>query len=388
MNESLNFVEDAQLTGVKITDEGYLTGYVNCARTGIQIYSGDEVGRPEMDVVRVYRPEEEVFSTDSLRTIAYKPLTNDHPPESVNAKNWRDFAVGSVAGEVLRDGDKMRIPITLMDFKAIEDVQNGKRELSNGYRMKLVFEAGETKDGQAYDAIQTEIKMNHVAIVDRGRAGSECRIGDSAENKPWGASPILTNDHEETKVTDKNRTVIVDGLPVVTTDAGAAAIDKLQKDNAAIQAKLDLTTTDHDKAMAAKDAELAGKDEEIKKLTDSQLSTEALDAKVVARTALLEDAKLLAKDADFTGMDDNKVRATAIIAARGEDAMKDKSVDYINAAFDHAVDSAKAKKPTHPVTDAVKGIHDGQQQSQNQNDDDNGQAAYEQSLRDGYKGEG
>jgi len=377
-----NFVEDAELSGVKKTRDGYLTGYVNCARTGIQLYTGDEVGRPDLDVVRVYRSADEVFSKDSLRTIAGKPLTNNHPSEEVTADNWRDVAVGNVGNEVLRDGDKMRIPIMLMDADAIADVESGTRELSNGYRMKLVWESGKTADGEEYDAKQTDIRMNHVAIVDRGRAGHECRIGDSVEK--WGVSPI-TIDDEETKVTDKNRTVIVDGLPVVTTDAGAAAIDKLQKANDALIAKLDSQKTAHDTAIDAKDADLATKDAEIKKLKDAEIGQEALDAKVEARATLLSDATLIAKDADFAGMDDDTVRKTAVIAVHGADSIADESQAYVDAMFKICVKDAKAEKPQNPVQTAFKSANDGQPQKQAT---DNGQAAYEQGLRDAYKNTG
>lgn len=386
MNKTVSkFIEDAKLSGIKKTKDGYLTGFVYCARTGIQIYTGDEVGRPDLETVRVYRPPEEVFAKDSLATIAGKPLTNNHPDEDVTAENWKDHAVGSIGNEVLRDGEKMKVPFMLMDAAAVADVENGKRELSNGYNMTLVFDEGVTPEGEAYDAKQTNIKMNHVAIVKRGRAGHECRIGDDAGSVKWGASPI-TIDDEETKVTDKLRTVIVDALPVVTTDAGAAAIDKLTKDNAALQAKLDAQSTAHDTAMAAKDADLDKKNDEIKKLNDSKLDQSAIDAKVAARTTLLSDAKLLAKDADFTGKDDNDVRKTAVTAVRGADAVADKSDDYITAAFDLAVADAKAddKTPASPVQGAFKSVYDGQPQTQA---NDNGQEDYEKSLRDAYKTE-
>ena len=44
------------------TSDGYLVAMGKAARTGIQIYSGSEVGRPDLAQVRVYRPADEVFS--------------------------------------------------------------------------------------------------------------------------------------------------------------------------------------------------------------------------------------------------------------------------------------------------------------------------------------
>ena len=46
---------------IRTTADGYLVATPRIARTGIQIYNGAEVGRPEMPQVRIYRPPEEVF---------------------------------------------------------------------------------------------------------------------------------------------------------------------------------------------------------------------------------------------------------------------------------------------------------------------------------------
>lgn len=161
----MKFIEDGQIAGTRLTNDGYLVANVRCARIGIQDYAGFEVGS-DLERVRVYRPESEVFSKDSLATFVGKPATDDHPPEPVNAKNWKKFTVGSVGNEVLRDGDFIRVPLTLMDADVIQKVQEGKREISMGYEMTLDFDQpGTTPDGEAYDAIMTNLKMNHLAIV-------------------------------------------------------------------------------------------------------------------------------------------------------------------------------------------------------------------------------
>jgi hypothetical protein len=67
---------------VRFTNEGYMVAVPRVARSGIQLYSGREVGKPEMKVVRVFRPEDEVFNKDSMHSYAHKPLTNDHPRSS------------------------------------------------------------------------------------------------------------------------------------------------------------------------------------------------------------------------------------------------------------------------------------------------------------------
>lgn len=148
--------------------------------------------------------------------------------------------------------------------------------------MGLAFEPGTAPSGEAYDAIMTNLNMNHLAIVQRGRAGKQARIGDN-----WGASP-MTNDGKP-KMT--LRTIVVDGLTVETADAGAAVIEKLQADKTTLQTEAsnaktahDTAMTEkqatHDTAMAAKDTEFATTDPEIKKLKDAQLSDADFDKRV------------------------------------------------------------------------------------------------------------
>ena len=72
------------------------------ARTGIQLYRGAEVDRPDLDVVRVMRPEEEVFNKDSLASFVGKPMTNEHPAKPVSAESWKTDAIGSIGESVLR----------------------------------------------------------------------------------------------------------------------------------------------------------------------------------------------------------------------------------------------------------------------------------------------
>ena len=356
------FIEDAQLSGSRITADGYLVASVLCARTGIQDYLGTELDKPDMPIVKVYRPESSVFAKDSLSTFVGKPTTNDHPPVQVTADNWKEYAVGSIGEEVLRDGEYIRVPITLMDAATIKAVQDGKREISMGYDMELDWTPGTTADGQAYDAVMKNLRMNHLAIVDRGRAGSRARIDDNNPTQ-WGVSPLLTDRNPPIMTTRK---IVVDGLTIETTDQGAEAIGKLQAEKQSI-------TDARDAAIATKDAELAAKDARIADLEKSQLTAEALDAKVQARADLLAKAKTLAKDADFSGKADIEIMKAAVIAVRGADAIKDKSDAYVTAAFDLAVES----KP-----DQFRAAMQDRKPSEN----GNGQSDYEKHLNDAWKG--
>lgn len=335
----MKFIDAAPLAGTRRTADGYLVAEVKTARTGIQDYAGYECGRPELSVVKVYRPAEQVFAKDSLGSYAHRPVTNDHPAQAVTAENWKDHAVGQIGDEVARDGEYVRVPLIVMDGAAIADIEAGKRELSAGYTCDLAFEPGTTPEGQAYDAIQRNIKINHVAIVDRGRAGSQARIGDGAVS--WGARPVTlpTADTKGSPMADNLRKVLVDGLQVETTEAGAQAIEKLTKDKDALASKLSDAEKAHADAIKAKDAELAKKDAEIDGLKAKVLDGAALDAAVQARGDLLAKAKAIAPDVKTEGLSDSAIRKAVVVAKLG-DAMKDKPDAYIDARFDILAEDA------------------------------------------------
>ncbi|SHI79938.1 hypothetical protein SAMN02745911_1204 [Aureimonas altamirensis DSM 21988] len=329
----MNFIDAAAVEHPRVTSDGYLVADARVVRTGIQIYTGAEVGKPELAMVRVYRPGAEVFSSDSLASFSHIPVTDDHPSVAVSAANWKDLAVGETSGEVLRDGHRLRIPLIVKDAAAVSKVQAGKRELSAGYTCDLAFESGTTPDGEAYDAIQRNIRANHLAIVQRGRAGTECRIGDDAGG-PWGIAPITDNAPKEGLMADL-RKVMVDGLQVETTDAGAAAIDKLQKDKQAIEAKLSDAQVSNDKAIATKDTDLAKKDAEIDSLKAKILSDADLDKRVQQRADLITTAKTIVGDNfEHAGKSDAEIRRAVVVAKLGDAAVKDKAEAYIDARFD------------------------------------------------------
>lgn len=318
------------------TVDGYLVADAKVARTGIQEYLGSELGRPDMRIVRVYRPESEVFAKDAMTSYAYRPMTNDHPGEMVNAKNWRDVSIGQTGGEVVRDGEFVRVPLVMMDAKAIADWESGKRELSMGYTAEIVFDSGTTPDGQPYDAIQKGLRMNHLALVGRARGGDALRIGD--DNNPRNTTMSDT----------KTRTVLVDGLAVETTDAGAIAIAKLQKDVTDATSLYVQTCDAHKTAIAAKDAEIAKKDAEIDALKAKVMTDAQIDERVKARADLIAVAKLIA-DADYTGKSEAEIRKAAVVAKLGDTAIAGKPDAYVHARFDILADEAKVGDPVRKV---------------------------------------
>lgn len=346
----MNFTDAVTVAGTRRTADGYLIAEAKAVRTGIQLYLGDEVGNPDLRTVRVYRPAEEVFADKSLQSFTHAPVTVNHPDEAVNAANWKDLAVGEVSTAAKKDGDWVWLPLILKDKDAIASVESGKRELSAGYECQLVWGDGVTPEGEAYDAKQTNIKINHLAIVDRARAGSQARIGDGAGN--WGVSPVTSDQKPKEKIMTL-KTVTVDGIPVEVTDQGAIVITTLQTRLADAVAKLTATETAHQTAIAAKDADLAKKDAELDATKAKVLSDADLDKKVQARADLIAVAKTIAKDVKTEGLTDAGIRKAVVVAKIGDAAVAGKADAYIDARFDILVDEA-AKGAADPFAAIVK----------------------------------
>lgn len=334
------------VSAVRRTADGYLVADAFVARTGIQTYLGEELGRPDLLNVRLYRPPEEVFSDATLRSFAHRPMTNDHPPEQVNAQNWKKYAVGQTGDEVVHDKNRVRVPLVLMDQDAIADYEGGKRELSQGYSSEIDWTDGVTTEGEPYDAVQRNIRNNHLALVKYGRAGSQFRIGDG--RTPGAPDPSAHPQPQENHMSDK--TILVDGLSVVTNDAGAQAISKLQAQLKDAQTAAGTADAAHQTTIAAKDAAIAKVEAERDDLKAKVLSDADLDKRVQERGDLIGKAKAV-HDADYSGKTDAEVRKIAVVAKLGDAAVAGKPDAYIEARFDILADGAK---PRDPVTQALR----------------------------------
>ncbi len=176
----MHLFDRMSVDGTRRTTSGYLVVNARVARAGnVQQYMGYEVGKPEMAVVRVYRPDAEVFNKDTLASFAHRPVTFGHPSEAVTADNWKAVARGWSEGEVARDGEFVRLSMLVADAGVIRAIEGGTREISMGYDCELDWTSGVSPQGDVYDARQTRIRGNHIAIVDTARGGHELKIGDA-----------------------------------------------------------------------------------------------------------------------------------------------------------------------------------------------------------------
>lgn len=342
---------------VKTTGDGYLTAFARVARTGIQLYSGRELGVPDVPVVRVYRPESEVFHKDAMHSFAHRPVTIGHPSEMVDASNWKQHSVGQTGDEVVRDGQFVRVPLVLMDAVAISRVNAGTRELSMGYTTDIMWGEGKTPDGQDYDAVQTSIRGNHLAVVAAARGGEHLRIGDAGSIKG------------DTTMADK--TLVIDGVSVMMSDTAAQiverqmarigdsltqALDRATKAEGEFKALKDSTDAAAGAAKVALDTANGQIAALQKQIEDSAMTPEKLDVMVKERQAVADAARKIVADDKFVvdGLTVSQIRKGVVVARLGDSAktMTDAGIEGAFAAL-----AAQLPTTTTTVGDVSRQVH-------------------------------
>jgi hypothetical protein len=334
--------------GVHITPSGYLVAEPRIARTGIQLYKGREVGRPDMEEVRVYRPETEVFDKRAMSSLAHRPITLDHPDAMVDAKNWKQFAVGHSTGEVTRDGETIRVPLVLMDQIAIDMVRGGKSQLSVGYGAKLRWEPGETSDGQLYDAMQTEIRANHIALVSQARGGPRLRIGDSRKENAM-TERMINLDGVNIQLEDRDGQVLERHLKKLDEKfiADQQTAEDLKKKIAELQAQL----KELQKTGDTKDGEIIGL---TKKLADAEWTPQKRDQTIRESMEVFERARRVLGDKLVTdGKTDNAIKREVVAAEIGDDEAKAMSDEAINGVFRAVTRETKKDDGLRRTADAL-----------------------------------
>lgn len=294
------------------TSEGFIRDAPIVGRTGILKYkNADGSMRYE------YRPPDEAFNADSLASLQGKPITVGHKAMVSAANAAKVQPIGTVLTAGRQDGDTIRADIV------IYDLPTSARELSCGYSLDLDETPGTAPDGQHYDAVQRNIRYNHVAVVPRGRAGI-ARLnmdGEQVIDDEKKGADNMANDTMTKVRTDS-------GLEYDAAPEVGVYVEKLKKDIAAAK-------KEHDTLQAKYDAALADIDKVKKEKKDlEKKNSDNFDSAVTERVAMLDVAQKHHIDG-AEKMSNTDIKKAVIKAVRGEAVnLDDKSDDYINAAFD------------------------------------------------------
>jgi uncharacterized protein len=251
-------------------------------------------------IVQEFRPESEMFSSTTLESLQLLPVTLEHPAELLNANNTSEYQVGTVGDELRRVGDKVSQSIIITRADAIQAIKTRAAiELSLAYTCDIEETPGEWR-GHRYDAIQRNVKGNHVAITKNGRAGPECAIRLDNGDDSLKCEVVVP-----TKEAIKN-----DEVTVSTAEAEVAA---LKVEISELRVKLDAAVASRKDSISLVDLE--------KIISD--------------RIKLIEQAKKISPAVKFDSLTELDIKVQSIQAFDNtyKDIIKDKTPEFIDGVF-------------------------------------------------------
>lgn len=154
------------------------------SKEGVFEYSGAqlELKGPDADrIFRVYRPAEELADPECIESFKLIPFVDEHAMLGSEDEGMlpaeRKGVQGMVGEDVYFDAPYLRGNLRIVSESLKNAIRHGKVELSPGYRCKYELTPG-VWNGQQYDAIQRQIRANHLALVTEGRTGPDVRVLD------------------------------------------------------------------------------------------------------------------------------------------------------------------------------------------------------------------
>ena len=347
---SANRYDFAPIVKSETTEEGYLRVWCKAARTGTQLYR-----RSDGSQVREYRPPEEVGAPESLSSFGMTPVTMTHPPVLLDSKNTKEFQVGYSGSKVSFSDGFVEVALVVTDQSVIDKIKRGQaREVSAGYKVDYDPTPGQTEDGEEFDGVQRNIRVNHIAIVPRGRAGPEVKLlmdrmdaADAVSYEPEPEPPAFQQTPSRPMASIK-----LDGLELELPAESASAVNAYVRDTTkqiealnadikeletkldAADEKLENLTLEKESAEGRADA----LDERLAELDDSdssRIDTAVLDEAIKARLAVFQHlAPAFAEDYKFDGIDESELYTQAFTNLTGEEPREDAMPEYVAGVVD------------------------------------------------------
>jgi len=330
------------------TPEGFLKGRAVITTTGIFTYLDSE-GKP----VRELRLPEEVFKPAFLDSLKLKPITNNHPKEDVKSLNVSKYLVGvlgnnpSEPGDGTSDNYSLSIDMIIHDAKTVQEIRQGKRQLSVGYTADLEkADVGALWCGQPYDYIQRNLIANHTAIVDRGRAGEMASIrldcADAHIQIEENDQSLTGVKQEDGMADDMFKSVKLDGVEYKAEAKVAEALHVSLVHADALQSELDTLKQSRSQLEAEKDVQKERADAldiELVSLKKSHVDSSVIADRVKARVALEASANkfgVVLTD----GMDDLAVMTAVVKVKAPKASLEGKDALYVKVRYDSILEDA------------------------------------------------
>ena len=229
-----------------------------------------------------------------------------------------------------QDGENVKVPIMVYDENAINSATSGRtKQLSLGYRLDLDETPGEW-NGQAYDAVQRNIRINHLALVSKARAGDVATL-----NLDGDEEITLDDDDNQPKGKTMQKLRLDNGLEYDASPEVVVAFNALKQDAEDANTKLSEAQTTISTITAERDTLKADAAEFENKLKQAR---EDAEKTIKARTEL--EAKAEKHGIKCDGLDDIAVKKAVVAKLKPSIKLDGKDDTYINVAFDMAIESA------------------------------------------------
>lgn len=148
-----------------------------CPYFGREIPNWQELGLDADKVYRLYRDPEELAKGAS--TFNNLPILNKHIRVTVEEPK-QENVVGSIGSDVSFSAPYLQASLALWVASAIAGIESEQQcELSLAYYYRADMTPGATPDGEEFDGSMRDIKGNHLALVEAGRAGPDVYVADS-----------------------------------------------------------------------------------------------------------------------------------------------------------------------------------------------------------------
>lgn len=295
-------------------------------RTGVFVYHGPS------GEVREYRPPSEVFDPESLATLTTAPVTREHPRKMIDPSTYRAETRGNVVAGTVRvdtDAGTVAADLAIQDGELLDDIATRiRREVSLGYRCKADPTPGVSPEGERYDVIQRAIRYNHVAVVEKGRAGEDVSLRlDSAGNS------VIELDRRDSTGQPTRGTImdeiLIDGVKF------RVGPNMTEADTAALKAALARTATRTD-SVSAELSTLKGRAESAEKaLSVAAEKLKAAERYDATDTEILSTAaRVMGPDYSAEGKTPADVMRDCVAKAFPDRSLEGKSDEYVSGLFD------------------------------------------------------
>ena len=245
-------------------------------KAGIFPYLGSEIGQGEPSrVYKVLRSEEELSKPETIKSFELVPLINEHFVLGELGTDTDDKPIDGIVGEsIYFEAPYLKSNIKVFGKHIKKLIEVGKIELSAGYSCKYI----PVENNSDYDFIQTDIRANHLALVEAGRNGSDVAVQDALK---------FTLDSKELLMNLEDILAQISALSDEDKAKLLATLKPAEDENTEVEKEV---AKDEEKAVATdmENTEVA-KDEETPVAKDEEKTDEAIVNKIISVVAEIKE---------------------------------------------------------------------------------------------------